>query len=97
VNAILGGLGAALCFTISALCRMVPVVAAAGAAEVLGILSYAVGARHQLAVAAVLASQFAALTAVAAYFLHGQRLSHRQLAGMAVVIAGVTLLSILSP
>jgi len=75
--------------------RALPLVAAAGAAEVLGVLSYTVGARHQLAVAAVLSSQFAALTAVAAYVIHGQRLSRSQLAGLAAVVAGVTLLSVL--
>ena len=76
--------------------RALPLVAAAGAAEVLGVLSYTVGARHQLAVAAVLSSQFAALTAVAAYVIHGQRLSRSQLAGLAAVVVGVTLLSVLS-
>jgi len=73
--------------------RVLPLVAAAGAAEVLGILSYAAGARAQLAIAAVLASQFAALSAVAAYFIYGQRLSRSQLAGLSVVILGVALLS----
>ena len=77
--------------------RALPLVAAAGAAEVLGVLSYAIGARHDLAVAAVLGSQFAALTAVAAYFIHGHRLSRSQLAGLAAVVAGVTLLSAFSP
>jgi drug/metabolite transporter (DMT)-like permease len=77
--------------------RALPLVAAAGAAEVLGILSYVIGARHDLAVAAVLSSQFAALTAVAAYLIHGHRLSRSQLAGLAAVVAGVTLLSALSP
>jgi drug/metabolite transporter (DMT)-like permease len=77
--------------------RALPLVVAAGAAEVLGVLSYAIGARHNLPVAAVLAAQFAALTAVAAYFIHGQRLSRRQLAGLAAVVAGVTLLAALSP
>jgi drug/metabolite transporter (DMT)-like permease len=77
--------------------RALPLVAAAGAAEVLGVLSYAIGARHNLPVAAVLAAQFAALTAVAAYFIHGQRLSRRQLAGLAAVVAGVTLLAAFSP
>ena len=77
--------------------RAVPLVTAAGAAEVLGVLSYALGARHDLPVAAVLGSQFAALTAVAAYFIHGQRLSRRQLAGLAAVVIGVTLLAALSP
>jgi drug/metabolite transporter (DMT)-like permease len=77
--------------------RALPLVVAAGAAEVLGVLSYALGARHDLPVAAVLSSQFAALTAVAAYFIHGQRLSRRQLAGLAAVVAGVTLLAAVSP
>jgi drug/metabolite transporter (DMT)-like permease len=77
--------------------RALPLVVAAGAAEVFGVLSYTIGARHQLAVAAVLSSQFAALTAAAAYFIHGQRLSRRQLAGLAAVVAGVTLLSALGP
>jgi drug/metabolite transporter (DMT)-like permease len=73
--------------------RALPLVTAAGVAEVLGIVSYVAGARHQLAIAAVLSSQFAALTAVTAYFLHGQRLTRRQLAGLAAVAIGVSLLS----
>jgi uncharacterized membrane protein len=77
--------------------RALPLVAAAGAAEVLGVLSYAIGARHDLPVAAVLSAQFAALTAVAAYFIHGQRLSRTQVAGLAAVVAGVTLLAAFSP
>jgi drug/metabolite transporter (DMT)-like permease len=77
--------------------RALPLVAAAGAAEVLGVLSYTLGARHGLAVAAVLSSQFAALTAVAAYVIHGQRLSRSQLAGLAAVVVGVSLLSALGP
>jgi drug/metabolite transporter (DMT)-like permease len=77
--------------------RALPLVAAAGTAEVLGVLSYTIGARHDLPVAAVLSSQFAALTAVAAYFIHGQRLSRSQLAGLAAVVLGVTLLSAFSP
>jgi drug/metabolite transporter (DMT)-like permease len=77
--------------------RALPLVAAAGAAEVLGVFSYEIGARHQLAVAAVLSSQFAALTAVGAYFIHGQRLSRWQVADLAAVIAGVTILSAVGP
>jgi drug/metabolite transporter (DMT)-like permease len=77
--------------------RALPLVAAAGAAEVVGVLSYAIGARHNLPVAAVLSAQFAALTAVAAYFIHGQRLSRTQVAGLAAVVAGVSLLAAFSP
>jgi len=68
-------------------------LATAGAAEVLGIISYTVGARHELAVAAVLASQFAALTALGAFFVFGERLRFSQIAGLAIVAAGVGLLA----
>ena len=68
-------------------------VVVAGVCEVAGILSYAVGARHQLAIAAVLSSQFAALAAVGAYFAFDERLTGTQLAGLAVVAAGVGLLA----
>jgi drug/metabolite transporter (DMT)-like permease len=70
-----------------------PLVIAAGAAEVVGILSFTLGARHQLAIAAVLASQFAALAAVGAYFAFGERLTRLQLAGLLVVAVGVGLLA----
>jgi len=68
-------------------------MATAGAAEVLGIVSYTLGARHQLAVAAVIASQFAALTAVGAYFIFDERLSRTQVAGLIAVALGVGLLA----
>jgi drug/metabolite transporter (DMT)-like permease len=73
--------------------RAAPLVLAAGILEVLGFASFTVGARHDLAVAAVLSCQFAAMSAVAAYFLFGERLERLQLAGVVVVIAGVTLVS----
>jgi drug/metabolite transporter (DMT)-like permease len=70
-----------------------PLVLTAGTAEVLGILSYTLGARHQLAIAAVLASQFPALAAVGAYFAFRERLTKLQLAGLLVVAACVGLLA----
>jgi multidrug transporter EmrE-like cation transporter len=70
-------------------------VLAAGVLEVLGFASFTVGARHSLPVAAVLSTQFAAMSAVAAYFLFRERLERAQLAGVVVVLAGVTLLSAL--
>ena len=39
-----------------------PLVLATALAEVIGIASYTLGARHQIAIAAVIASQFAALS-----------------------------------
>ena len=73
--------------------RAAPLVLAAGILEVLGFASFTVGARHDLAVAAVLSCQFAAISAVAAYFLFRERLERLQLVGVVVVLAGVTLLS----
>jgi drug/metabolite transporter (DMT)-like permease len=75
--------------------RAAPLVLAAGVLEVLGFASFTVGARHSLPVAAVLSTQFAAMSAVAAYFLFRERLERAQLAGVVVVLAGVTLLSAL--
>jgi drug/metabolite transporter (DMT)-like permease len=70
-----------------------PLVAAAGVAEVLGFLAYAAGARDEIAIAAVLASQFAALAAVGAYLALGERLSRSQLAGLLVIAVGVAVLA----
>ncbi len=51
-----------------------PFVVGSGLAEVTGFICYAIGARHGIAVTAVLASQFAALAAIAAAVLFGERL-----------------------
>jgi drug/metabolite transporter (DMT)-like permease len=75
--------------------RAVPLVVVAGVCEVAGFYSYTAGARHGIAVAAVLASQFATIAAVAAYFLFRERLNRVQLAGVSSVIVGVALLSAL--
>lgn len=73
--------------------RAAPMVAWIGVAEVLGNASYVVGARESIAVAAVLASQFAALTAVAAFLLFRERLSLHQRSGVVAIIVGVALLT----
>jgi drug/metabolite transporter (DMT)-like permease len=72
-----------------------PLVLVAGVCEVLGFALFALGARHGIAVSAVLASQFAAIAAVAAYFLFGERLARVQLAGVTLIVAGVGVLSAL--
>jgi drug/metabolite transporter (DMT)-like permease len=70
-----------------------PLVAVAGVFEVLGFALFAFGARHGIAVTAVLSSQFAAIAAIAAYMLFRERLSPVQLTGVAVIVAGVGALS----
>jgi drug/metabolite transporter (DMT)-like permease len=70
-----------------------PLVLVAGVFEVLGFALFAFGARHGIAVSAVLSSQFAAIAAVAAYLLFGERLGRRQLTGVATIVVGVGILS----
>jgi drug/metabolite transporter (DMT)-like permease len=66
-----------------------PLVLTSGTCEVAGFASYAAGARDSIAVAGVLASQFAALAAVAAFFLFHERPRRVQLVGIALLAAGV--------
>jgi drug/metabolite transporter (DMT)-like permease len=72
-----------------------PFVVATGLAEVGGFAAYAVGARHGIAIAAVLGSQFAAIAALGALVLYRERLSRAQVAGIVVIAAGVAALSAL--
>jgi drug/metabolite transporter (DMT)-like permease len=73
--------------------RAVPLVVAAGVLELAGFGLFTLGARHGIAVSAVLASQFAAIAAVAAYVLFRERLTGAQIAGVALIAAGVAALS----
>jgi drug/metabolite transporter (DMT)-like permease len=75
--------------------RAVPLVAMSGVCEVIGFYSYTTGARHGIAVAAVLSSQFGGLAALAAYFLFGERLSRKRTLGVCTMLAGVAVLSAL--
>ncbi|MGZ4199263.1 MAG: EamA family transporter [Thermoleophilia bacterium] len=72
---------------------VLPLVVTAGLAEVLGFASYVVGARHGIAITAVLASQFAAIASVAAYLLFRERLTRLQLGGVGLIICGVAALT----
>jgi drug/metabolite transporter (DMT)-like permease len=72
----------------------VPLVLISGVTEIVGVASYTLGARHDLAVAAVLASQFAAFAAVGAYVLFREVLTRRQLYGVTLVIVGVATLAV---
>ena len=77
--------------------RTFPLVLIAGLGEIIGLVTYSYGARHQLAVAAVLGSQYATITTVAAFFLFGDRLRRHQVVGIVIVVAGIVTLSVLRP
>jgi drug/metabolite transporter (DMT)-like permease len=70
-----------------------PWIAITAIAEVVGYWMYVLGARTDVAVTAVLATQFSALTAVGAYVFLGERFSRLQRVGVALVCVGVGLLA----
>lgn len=72
-----------------------PLVLLSGTAEILGSTLSAWGATDSIAVVAVLGSQFAAIAAVAAYLLFGERLSRLQTFGVVTIVIGVTVLAFL--
>jgi drug/metabolite transporter (DMT)-like permease len=74
--------------------RAVPMVVLIGVGEVLGNAAFVVGARESIAIAAVLASQFAAIGAVAAFFLFHERLTMPQRSGVIAIFVGVAVLTI---
>jgi drug/metabolite transporter (DMT)-like permease len=73
----------------------VPLVLTSGVCEVAGFAAYSLGARHSVAVSAVLASQFAAFAAVAAFVLFRERLRAVQIVGIVTIAVCVALLSAL--
>jgi drug/metabolite transporter (DMT)-like permease len=75
--------------------RSLPLVVLSGLAEVAGFACLTIGARHGIAIAAVLSSQFAAVAAIGAFVLFGERLGRVQLAGVSLILAGVTALTAL--
>jgi drug/metabolite transporter (DMT)-like permease len=73
-----------------------PLVLIAGTGEIIGSTLSAWGASDNIAIAAVLGSQFAAIAAVMAYLLFGERLSRTQVAGVVLIVVGVTALAAVS-
>jgi uncharacterized membrane protein len=75
--------------------KAAPYLLVGGICEVLGLASYTVGARHGIAVSAVLASQFGAIAAIAGYVSFHERLNRIQLTGVIAIALGVAILTAL--
>jgi drug/metabolite transporter (DMT)-like permease len=73
--------------------RAVPLVVLSGVLEALGSGLYVVAAHDGVAAAAVLSSQFAAIAAVGAFLVFGERLQRVQVLGVVLIAIGVTLLA----
>jgi uncharacterized membrane protein len=72
-----------------------PLVVTAGAIEVVGTALFVAAAQYGVATAVVIASQFAAIAAIAAFFLFGERLARVQVAGVGVIALGVAALAVM--
>lgn len=72
-----------------------PYVAVAGLAEIVGYTSFVTGAREGIAIASVLSTMFAPMATVAAFVLFRERLGRREIAGIALVVAGIAVLGVL--
>ena len=96
---VIGVLAVAIPLTLSGRLRLTrraaPLVVTSGLCEVGGFFTYAFGARHGIAITAVLGSQFAVLAAIVAYFLFGEKLGRFRIAGVVVTAIGVAVLSVL--
>jgi len=72
-----------------------PYVAISGLAEIVGYTSFVTGAREGIAIASVLSTMFAPMATVAAFVLFRERLGRREIAGIALVVAGIAVLGVL--
>ena len=73
-----------------------PLVVLAGLLEALGSGIYVIAATADIAVAAVLSSQTAAIAAVGGFLLFHERIQRVQVVGIVLIAAGVTILSAVS-
>jgi len=72
-----------------------PLVIVSGILEVLGGGIYVVAASQDVAIAAVVSSQFAAIAAIGGFLLFGERLQRLQVVGVVVIALGITTLAAL--
>jgi drug/metabolite transporter (DMT)-like permease len=73
--------------------QVLPLVVIAGTGEIIGSTAAAWGSTYSIPISAVLGSQFAAIAAVVAFILFGERLSRTQIIGVVLIVAGVSALA----
>jgi drug/metabolite transporter (DMT)-like permease len=66
-----------------------------GVAEILGFVSYVLGARDSVPIAAVLSAQYATISVLVGVTILRERLGRAQVIGLALTIGGVAVLSVL--
>lgn len=76
---------------------VLPAVIAAGLGEVAGFALFIIGAGRNVAITAVLASQFAAIAALGAFALYAEKLSRVQIIGITCIAVGVGVVAVMRP
>jgi drug/metabolite transporter (DMT)-like permease len=71
-----------------------PFVIIVGLCEVSGLTTFAIASRDSAPIASVIASQFAGIAAVVAFFVFGERLGRVQILGVVVIAVGVAALAL---
>lgn len=75
--------------------KLLPTVILVGICDIGGIALYSIGAEFNVTVTAVVASQMAPLAAVFAYIVFREKLGKGQIAGIFIIILGVSILSLI--
>jgi drug/metabolite transporter (DMT)-like permease len=70
-----------------------PLIVIAGIGEIIGSTASAWGSTDSIPITVVLGSQFAAIAAVVAFLLFGERLSRTQIVGVVLIVSGVAALA----
>jgi drug/metabolite transporter (DMT)-like permease len=70
-----------------------PLVVVSGVGEIFGSMLSVWGSKESIPIAAVTGSQFAAVAAVVAFLLFGERLGRVQVAGVILIVGGVSVLA----
>jgi drug/metabolite transporter (DMT)-like permease len=74
---------------------VLPVVLLMGVLEVVGVVGIAIGSTDVISITVVISSQFAAVAAVGAVILFGERIQRHQVMGIVLILAGVAAVALL--
>jgi drug/metabolite transporter (DMT)-like permease len=69
--------------------RVLPVVLLMGVLEVVGVMGIALGSTDAISITVVISSQFAAVAALGAFVMFGERIQRHQLVGIVLILIGV--------
>lgn len=75
--------------------RVLPLVLLMGVLEVVGVVGIALGSTDAISITVVISSQFAAVAALGAFALFGERIQRHQVLGIGLILVGVAAVALL--